>query len=312
VTPEDIPRRNRIRIVGVALMSVVTYWIAVCAAAVATALTIFGWLFMEFGDIPNDADLVGFAALIGVIVLVLVAVAVVIGSLIAAIRLPLERRRLERRVLEETGARPARPEEYERVRNLVEGLSIAAGVPVPPFAIIDEAAPNAFGVGTNPSHTLIGVTTGLLATMNRDELEAILAYEVSRIRSHDVALASWTVALTGSAISTLSAEGLVRSLGYVPRRFAYWLQAWAMRDQGRLRDQYALSFTRHPEALVSALEKLAADPQQIGRVSRATAPLWVEFPDRVLGDSKLRSDRRLRSSLLLAERIGALRARAAV
>lgn len=304
VTADDIRRRNRLRIVGVAVLSVVNYWIAVCAAAIATTLTIIGWLMLEAGVVPDSIESLGAFAMGLVVIIVLAAV---VGSVIAAFRLPFERNRLEGRIIAETSARMPSPEEYARVGNLLEGLAIAAGVPVPQFGIIDDDAPNSFGVGTRSEQVLIGLTTGLLDVLTRDELEAILAYEVSRVRSYDVALSSWTVALTGAAISSGNSTGLGRSLGYFPRRFAYWLQAWAMRDQGRLRDQYALSYTRHPEALVRALEKLDADPQQVGRVSRASAPLWVEFPDAVLAGSDLASARRLRSSLLLADRIDALR-----
>lgn len=304
VTGDDIRRRNRLRIVGVAILSVVNYWIAACAAAIATTLTIVGWLVLEAGVLPDSLESLGAFAVGFVVIVVLAAI---VGSVIAAFRLPFERSRLEGRVLDETSARMPSPEEQRRVSNLLEGLAIAAGVPVPQFGIVDDDAPNSFGVGTGSDHVLIGLTTGLLEGLTRDELEAILAYEVSRVRSYDIALSSWTVALTGAAIRSATSTGLRHSLGYFPRRFAYWLQAWAMHDQGRLRDQYALSYTRHPEALVSALEKLDADPQQVGRVSRATAPLWVEFPDAVLAGSELGSARRLRSSLLLADRIDVLR-----
>jgi heat shock protein HtpX len=184
-------------------------------------------------------------------------------------------------------------------------------VPAPRFAVIDDPAPNSFGVGTRPKNTLVGVTTGLSLQLTRDELEAILAYEVSRIRAWDVALASWTVALTGGAISALDARGngaVIKALiGWLPRSIAAWLQVWALRDQGRERDRAAVRFTRNPVALVRALEKLHADPKQIARVSRATAPLWIEFPSRVLGGDRSGANRRLAQELLLDERIDALR-----
>jgi heat shock protein HtpX len=259
---------------------------------------------LEAGVVPDSLESLGAFAVGFAVITVLAAV---VGSVIAAVRLPFERSRLEGRVIAETSARMPSPEEHTRVGNLLEGLAIAAGVPVPQFRIVDDDAPNSFGVGTRSEHVLIGLTTGLLDGLTRDELEAILAYELSRVRSYDVALSSWTVALTGSAISSADSTGLRHSLGYFSRRFAYWLQEWAMRDQGRVRDQYALSYTRHPEALVRALEKLDADPQQVGCVSRTTAPLWVEFPDAVLAGSELASARRLRSSLLRADRIETLR-----
>ncbi|HEY3670263.1 MAG TPA: hypothetical protein VGN51_04960, partial [Acidimicrobiia bacterium] len=93
----------------------------------------------------------------------------------------------------------------------------------------------------------------------------------------------------------------------VPRRVAEWLQVWALRDQGTERDRAAVRFTRNPASLLRALEKLDADTSEIGRVTRATAPLWIEFPAKVLAGSSTRATRRLSESLLLDERIAALR-----
>jgi heat shock protein HtpX len=154
------------------------------------------------------------------------------------------------------------------------------------------------------------VTTGLGDVLSRDELEAVLAYEVSRIRGWDIALASWTVALTSGAISAVDAaedDNLFKSvLGWLPRKLGEWLQVWALRDQGGERDRAAVRFTRNPKSLIRALEKLDEDPSRVSRVSRATAPLWVEFPAGVLkGSSK--ATRRLANELLLDERIDALR-----
>jgi heat shock protein HtpX len=178
---------------------------------------------------------------------------------------------------------------------------------VPRFAIIDDAAANAFGVGTRPSNTVIGVTTGLQQKLSRDELEAVLAFEVSRIRSWDVALASWTVALTSGAIAASESSGddgfLKSVLGYLPKRFGEWLQVWALRDQGVERDRAAIRFTRNPASLIRALQKLDEDPTPLAGVSRATAPLWVEFPAQVLTGSSSRGTQRLARELLLDERI---------
>ena len=93
----------------------------------------------------------------------------------------------------------------------------------------------------------------------------MLAYEVTRIRSYDVALASWTVALTGGAISALDSDGGLVSgiVGFVPRRIAEWLQVWALRDQGTERDRAAVRFTRNPASLLRALEKLDADTTDV-------------------------------------------------
>jgi len=299
-------RRNRMRIVALVFLATLNYIVAVVMAAIALGLGIALTIAFQ-GDFPTDADSVKFVA----IGLAVVAVgSAVIGVLVGVMRIPFLRRSLEQRVLRETGAHVIQPEEHTELRNLLEGLAIAAGIPPPRVAVIDDAAPNSFGVGTRPSHTIVGITTGLGERLSRDELEAVLAYEVSRIRSLDVALSSWTVALTSGAISAVdsSNDSILRAvLGFVPRRLAASLQVWALRDQGVERDRVAIQFTRNPVALIRALEKLDADSSQIGRVSRATGPLWLEFPAHVLGDFPSRATRRLAHELVLDERIDHLR-----
>ncbi len=83
-------------------------------------------------------------------------------------------------------ARPADPNEYKRLYNLVEGLCIASGLPQPRIYIVDDPAPNAFATGRNPRHAAIAVTTGLLEKMNRVELEGVLAHELSHVKNYDI------------------------------------------------------------------------------------------------------------------------------
>jgi heat shock protein HtpX len=182
-------------------------------------------------------------------------------------------------------------EQHVRVRNLLEGLAIAAHIPPPRFAVIGELAPNSFAVGTRPRNALVAVTTGAINTLSRDELEAILAYEVSRIGSWDVALTSWTVALTGAAMSEVQ-SGFARFIGFIPYHGSLLLQRWALRDSASARDRAAVRFTRNPLSLINALEVLQSNRHEIKAVTAATAPLWVEVP----------------GSSMLPERIAALRA----
>lgn len=275
--PDLFARRNRLRILGLLALATVVYWLAVCAVAVGTALVIVFWVIGNAG-FPDSVDLLKW---FGIGVAVLVGLSIVVGTFLALVRMPFLRRQLERKVLRETGATFARPDDHPEVRNLLEGLAIAADVPVPRFAVIQDPAPNSFGVGTRPKKTIIGITSGLPEHLTRDELEAVLSYEVSRIGSWDIALSSWAVALTANAIAAADGDDLPAMLAWGPARMASRLQAWALRDQGEDRDRVAIQFTRHPEALISALEKLEADNTEVVRVSRATAPLWVEVPGRV-------------------------------
>jgi heat shock protein HtpX len=298
-------RRNRLRIVALVALATLNYIVAVVMAAIAFGLTLAIAILLQ-GDVLTDSDSV-LIFLIGIGVVA--GLSIVVGILVGLGRIPTLRRRLERRVLEQTGARVIEPEERTEVRNLLEGLAIASGVPMPRIAVIDDSAPNSFGVGTRPAHTVIGITTGLSERLSRDELEAVLAYEVSRIRSWDVALSSWTVALTGGAIAAIDGrdDSFLRAvLGFVPRRLGQWLQIWALRDQGARRDQVAVQFTRNPASLVRALEKLDADRAQIRHVTRSTAPLWLELPTGVLDASSGPSER-LARELLFDERIDHLR-----
>jgi heat shock protein HtpX len=297
--------RNRGRITALLVLATLNYCIATALAAVAVAIGIILWAVFEGGIFPDDADSL---RLFGIGVAVIVVGSAVIGLVLSVFRIPMQRRRLERRVLAETGAHLANPDEHVRVRNVLEGLAIAAGLPRPRFAIIEDLAPNSFGVGTRPKKTVIAVTTGLIEKLSRDELESILAYEVSRTGSWDVALSSWTVALTGGAIAARDGDNLISAfLGWLPARFAEWLQTWALRGQAQERDETAIKFTRNPASLVRALEKLDEDPSQVGTVSRSTAPLWVEFPAKALGGSSTRATRKLAEELVLDERIERLR-----
>jgi heat shock protein HtpX len=305
---ELFERRNRLRIVALVVLATLNYIVAVVMAAIALGLGVGLAIVFQGGDAFADADTLPFFA---VGLAVVVGGSIVIGVLVGLFRIPFLRRSLERRVLQETGARIVAPDEQTEVRNLLEGLAIASGLPPPRVVVIDDAAPNSFGVGTRPSRTVVGITTGLSERLSRDELEAVLAYEVSRIRSWDVALSSWTVALTSGAISAVDDPDddsfLKAVLGFVPRRLAEWLQVWALRDQGVERDRVAVQFTRNPASLIRALEKLDDDSSRVRHVSRGTGPLWLEFPAHVLGPFPSPATRRLARELLLDERITQLR-----
>ena len=293
MTLSVLRRRNRLRIVATLVLATVLYWLAVMLAAVVVGVILFVRVVAEGGDVPTDHDGL---ALLGLILLGVIALSALIGTLISLVRLPVLRLQLERRVLAETGARVDTGDDHERVRNILEALAIAADIPPPRFAVVDDDAPNSFAVGTRPSRAIVAVTSGAITKLSRDELEAILAYEVSRIDSFDVALSSWTVAITGAAIATMD-DGVKQFVGWIPYKGSIWLQAWATRQTARERDRAAVRFTRNPASLIDALEVLDRDETEIRAVTRATAPLWIEVPRHVYGGDAPR----------LSERIAALR-----
>jgi len=94
-------------------------------------------------------------------------------------------------------ARPVTKEEFPYLYNVVEGLTIAAGIPPPRCYVIDDTAPNAFATGRNPKHSVIVVTTGLLEKLSRVELEGVVAHEMSHIKNYDVLLQTLTVVMVG-------------------------------------------------------------------------------------------------------------------
>ncbi|HET8787453.1 MAG TPA: M48 family metalloprotease [Actinomycetes bacterium] len=146
----------------------------------------------------------------------------------------------ERAALRDAGAQPADPVRWPRYHNLVEGLSQAAGLPVPRLYVVDSDAANAFSVGRDPSRSALVVTRGLLTTLNRVELEGVLAHELNHIWSWGARLATLGVALG-------RVPGLLRLLAPPRREFDA--------DEGGAR------LTRYPPGLVSALRKLASGGQ---------------------------------------------------
>jgi heat shock protein HtpX len=200
-------------------------------------------------------------------------------------------------------AKPADPETYQRLHNLVEGLCIASGLPKPRVYVIEDAAPNAFATGRNPRHAAIAVTTGLLDQMNRVELEGVIAHELSHIRNYDILVSTIAVTLVGTvAIMTDLAIRMMWWNGGRARRagdrnnsgnplalfgflllllsplIARAMQAAVSRRRETLADISACQMTRYPPGLISALEKLKADNTATHSASMATAHMWIEQP----------------------------------
>lgn len=207
-------------------------------------------------------------------------------------------------------ARPADPTTYARLHNLVEGLCIATGLPKPRIYVIDDPAPNAFATGRNPKHAAIAVTTGLLEKMNRVELEAVLAHELSHVRNYDILVSTLAVTLVG--VAALLSDIGIRSLWFGGRRrgndqagaaiallalvflvlapiMARVMQLAVSRRRESLADVSAVEITRYPPGLISALEKLRDDQTVVRSASRATAHLWIEEPMPHRDDTPRRS-----------------------
>jgi heat shock protein HtpX len=180
-----------------------------------------------------------------------VVVLVVVGSALGA----WARFGGERRVLASIGGRHADPTTDARLCNLVEGLSIGAGLRQPRLIVIDSPGLNAMAAGIRPAAGILGVTTGLLNELERIELEAVLAAELLQIRRRE----------------TLPATVLVATFGLG--------QTIALpADQDARGDQAAVALTRYPPALAAALEKLDAKGAAVAGQPASMAHLWLVDP----------------------------------
>ncbi|HVF32260.1 MAG TPA: M48 family metalloprotease [Acidimicrobiales bacterium] len=169
--------------------------------------------------------------------------------------------RAEATALAKAGAVPADPRDHARFHNVVEGLSVAAGVPKPALHVIDDDALNALTVGRDARHASLAVTTGLLRALSRIELEGVLAHELSHVRHLDILPSTLAVGLLGPV-----APGLIPRV-VEPRR-------------EDLADVTGVSLTRYPPGLISALEKVRDHATGPRSTDRAIAHLWLEAPDR--------------------------------
>ena len=198
-------------------------------------------------------------------------------------------------------AREVKREEFFDLYNIVENLSITAGLPMPRVYVMDEPSPNAFATGRDPKNSVICVTTGLLSILNKSELEGVVAHELSHIGNKDILLAS-VICVLVSVISLL-ANWLSRSLFWGGGRskdddngmglialaitlvsvillpIAGTLTQLAIsRKREFLADASGSLLTRYPEGLILALEKISKTNIPIKNVSEVTRGLFISDP----------------------------------
>lgn len=217
-------------------------------------------------------------------------------------------------VLTMSGARPATMQEDQMLNNVVEEMAIAAGIPKPKLYVIDDSAPNAFATGRDPEHAVLCFTTGLIAKLDRDELQGVAAHEMSHVRNYDTRFMTTVVIIAG--LIPLIADGFRRFLwwGGGGRRssrdrddgglgaifaiiaivlsilaplFALLLQMAISRQREFLADASAAELTRYPEGLARALQKIASDPEPLEEANRATQHMYIVNPLRGDGGSDL-------------------------
>ena len=266
-----------------------------------TVLLIFGAIVL-LGAVGYILGLWYGSGLFGLVGAVALAVVLSLGSFFGGDRL----------VLASTRAREVTPQEQPRLHNIVEGLSIAAGIPKPRVYVIPEQAPNAFATGRNPEHSSVAVTEGLLSTMNRVELEGVIGHELSHVVDRDILVGTVVATLVGAVV--LISEFFMRSWwwgGVRGRRggdrsgggieaiiFAVGLVLLVLapiigqivrlavsRQREFLADAQGALLTRYPPGLASALRKIgAASGIPMRSANNATAHLWLNQPSRIQGE----------------------------
>ena len=211
-------------------------------------------------------------------------------------------------VLKMTGAKLFQEEDNPKLFGLVQEVCIASGMPMPKVAIVYDDAPNAFATGRNPEHALIAFTTGILDVMDRDELQGVIAHEMSHVANRDT-LVSAVAATTAGAIA-IASDILTRMMFFGGARnresnnnpialifsllililaplAALLLKSAISRKRESLADATAVSFTRNPAGLRKALEILARDSTVVQQRSNAVAHIWIESPLDARSVSKL-------------------------
>ena len=236
-------------------------------------------------------------------------------------------------VLASCRARPATKEEDLKLVNILDALMVTAGLPKKPdLYVVEDAQPNAFATGRNPEHAVICVTTGLLEKLNYYELEGVIAHEMSHIKNYDILLSAVVSVFVGLIVmlsdmfsrimfwgglkddrdNDSKTNGILMLLGLIllilSPIFGTLMQLALSRKREFLADATAVEFTRNPDGLISALEKLENDPNELETANSATANMYIINPFKKNGDKGKKKTSSLWSTHpSTADRIEALR-----
>ena len=207
-------------------------------------------------------------------------------------------------ILAMTGAKEATSKDYPFLYNIVEGMAIASNIPMPKIYVILDNSPNAFATGRDPQHSSIAVSTGLLSIMKREELEGVVAHEISHIANYDSRFSMLAIVFVG-AIALISefalriflyggssrdrrgGSGALMLIGLVfvvlAPIFVQLLRFAISREREYLADSTGAKITRYPEGLASALEKIKKANLPTKSANDTTATLFFSnpFPDKM-------------------------------
>lgn len=201
-------------------------------------------------------------------------------------------------------AKPADPDRFKQLHNIVEEMSIASGLPKPRVYIIEDSAINAFATGRDPAHSVVCVTTGCLTRLNRAELTGVIAHEMSHIKNYDIRVMTMAAILVGLAVllsdfllrmflwggigRSRSREGggaimiaaiaLGLLLAILTPLIAQIIKFAISRRREFMADASAVQLTRHPQGLAGALSKIGNDTEPLEAANKATAHLYIANP----------------------------------
>ena len=198
-------------------------------------------------------------------------------------------------------------EQDPQLYNVVEELCLAGGLPMPRIYLIDDTAMNAFATGRDPRHAAVAITTGLRTRLNRDELQGVMAHELSHVRHYDILYATLMAVMVG--VLVMLCDVFLRSMWYGGSRrrssrgrgqgggalqivllvialvlaiiapiLAKIIHMALSRQREYLADAGSVELTRNPSGLASALAKLSGDTEVLEVANRATAPLYIIHP----------------------------------
>lgn len=198
-------------------------------------------------------------------------------------------------------AKPVQKKDNPQLYNVVEELTVAGGIPMPKIYIIDDTAPNAFATGRNPKNASVAITTGLLQKLKRDQLQGVMAHELSHVKNYDILFCTIITILVGMV--ALMSDFMMRNMFYGRSRsrdskgggnaiiliaglllaalaplFAQILKFAVSRQREYLADASSVQLTRYPEGLASALEIIANDKEVLEVANRATQHLYIVNP----------------------------------
>ncbi len=230
-------------------------------------------------------------------------------------------------VLSAMGAQEADPRQFQQLYNIVQALAIGDGLPMPKVYVINDNSPNAFATGRDPNHASVTVTTGLLGMMNREELEGVLAHEMSHIKNFDVRLLLVVTTMIGMAAliasifwnsvgrMRLRGQGavVVLAVGLIFTLIAFIvgpvMQLALSRQRESLADVSGVELTRNPTGLIDALQKIAHNDTPPQRFNHAVAAMLIDNPEEHHGSF---FSRLFDTHPPIAERIAALQRIASV